>query len=796
MFVCFWKICYTAIFIILFAFVPIEVSASSGSSKDVTQSLNQDSNKEAASVPKNYELISNESTNGTKSENSDSIQINNDQYTFNKHIAKNAYEMDYVKPFDEEKYKNQLLSENAKSIKQSYDVGDHKQFWTYNIAKDQYESMNATLLYDGSRTQVWVNDNEISATEAKQLGSEFDDHIYPLDVENFGNESDVDGNKKVNILVYDIQDGFSGDGGYVAGYFDPRDLSTASYSNRSEIFYIDTYPSMGLGSSKDVSEAYSTLAHEFQHMINYNQKVLIQQKPEMDTWLNEGLSMAAEQMYLKQSLQDRIDYYNEDADITKGHSLLNWDDSGDTLANYSLSYLFIEYLKIQCGHGDQIFKELIDDSNSNYQAVQDIIKKYIDKNLTFGKFMTDFRAALILRQRSGLYGFKGDPAFDSLQTKVYSGGALNLKGGGAVVKQIPSSQSLSIPVNKGTDITYTLLSTDQSSAQPIKPNVQEIGDNSNFIIGTAYENNKVFVKSGSKVIGQATVDSHDMFKVQPIPKQKAGSILTIYAENSLQQKSAAVSVKVVDKTPPAVPSVYTFGNNAITITGKAEQGSSVFIKSGKTVLGHGIASNKGSFSIKIKAKQKAGTVLTVYAVDKAGNKSASKTIKVVDKISPATPKVYTFGNNSTTVTGKTEAGATLTIYRGKIVLGKGVANSKGNVSVKIKSKQKAGTVLVAYATDKVGNRSHSKSFKVADKIAPHMPSVNKVTTKTTKVTGKAEKSATVYVYRGSKYLGKAKSSSKGYYHIKISKQKKGATLKIYAKDKAGNKSKTRSVKVY
>ncbi|WP_052137884.1 hypothetical protein [Heyndrickxia ginsengihumi] len=200
MFVCFWKICYTAIFIILFAFVPIEVSASSGSSKDVTQSLNQDSNKEAASVPKNYELISNESTNGTKSENSDSIQINNDQYTFNKHIAKNAYEMDYVKPFDEEKYKNQLLSENAKSIKQSYDVGDHKQFWTYNIAKDQYESMNATLLYDGSRTQVWVNDNEISATEAKQLGSEFDDHIYPLDVENFGNESDVDGNKKLIFL--------------------------------------------------------------------------------------------------------------------------------------------------------------------------------------------------------------------------------------------------------------------------------------------------------------------------------------------------------------------------------------------------------------------------------------------------------------------------------------------------------------------------------------------------------------------------------------------------------------------
>lgn len=55
--------------------------------------------------------------------------------------------------------------------------------------------------------------------------------------------------------------------------------------------------------------------------------------------------MAAEQIYTGAPLNDRIDYYNEDADITKGHSLLYWDYEGDTLANYSLSYLFMEYLK-------------------------------------------------------------------------------------------------------------------------------------------------------------------------------------------------------------------------------------------------------------------------------------------------------------------------------------------------------------------------------------------------------------------------------------------------------------------
>ncbi|MEH6948418.1 Ig-like domain-containing protein [Bacillus sp. JJ634] len=79
---------------------------------------------------------------------------------------------------------------------------------------------------------------------------------------------------------------------------------------------------------------------------------------------------------------------------------------------------------------------------------------------------------------------------------------------------------------------------------------------------------------------------------------------------------------------------------------------------------------------------------------------------------------------------------------------------------------------------------------------PLIPTVNKVTTKSTKVTGKAEKGATVYVYRGSKKLGQAvASSSSGSYSVKIAKQKKGTSLNVYAKDKAGNKSRTKTIKV-
>ncbi|MFC7395033.1 Ig-like domain-containing protein [Scopulibacillus cellulosilyticus] len=908
----------------------------------------------------NYALVSNESTDGYQSENLGSFKINNDKYTFNKKIDKDAYRMDTVIPFDVKKYKDKLIKKNSKSIKSKDEIGDSKSFWVDNLETDDYYPLSATLLYSGAHSNVWVNDNQITSEQAAQLGKEFEDRIYNSDVDNFGNESDVDGNGKVNILCYDIQDGFSGSGGYIAGYFDPRDLFNMEHSNESEIFYIDTYPLMGMGDSKDVSEAYSTLAHEFQHMINFNQKVFVQGNfNDMDTWMNEGLSMAAEQIYLGKALQDRIDYYNYDTDIANGHSLLYWDNYGDTLANYSLSYLFMQYLKVQSGQGNHIFKELIDDPHTDYEAVEDMVKKYIDPNLTFGKFMTDYRAALLLKENSGLYGFQGESGFDSIKERIYNGSSLSLRGGGAIVKRISSPDDFSIPADKGEDVTYTFLKkggdqkkltkpsvnpvgdndtsvtgkadskvkvtvtsksnelghvnaddqgdfrvtipkqkagselhvyaedaygnkseetivTVSDKTPPEKPKVNEISDASTKVSGTTESGAKVTVKNGSTVLGSGKATEGGAFSI-PIAKQKAGTKLTVYAEDDSGNKSeetivtlsdktppekpkvnevsdastsvtgtteaeAKVTVKrsttvlgsakaeangkfnitinkqkagtkltiyseddsgnkseeatvtVSDKTPPAKPKVDEVSDASTYVTGSAETGSKVTVKNGSMTIGSGNTDSKGAFKIKI-TKQKAGTTLSIYAEDAAHNKSATVTIKVMDKTPPAKPTVSTFGDNQTTISGKAEPESKVTIKYGKTVLGYATANSKGNFQVKIKHNQKAGTTLTAYATDKGGNQSQGATFKVIDKTPPTQPTVNKVTSKSTVVTGKAEKGSTVYLYNGSKYLGKATANSKGNYSIKIQKQKKGTTLKLYAKDKAGNKGKYKYIKV-
>ncbi|MFJ8264771.1 Ig-like domain-containing protein [Peribacillus asahii] len=76
-----------------------------------------------------------------------------------------------------------------------------------------------------------------------------------------------------------------------------------------------------------------------------------------------------------------------------------------------------------------------------------------------------------------------------------------------------------------------------------------------------------------------------------------------------------------------------------------------------------------------------------------------------------------------------------------------------------------------------------------DTTPPKTLTVNKVTSKTTTVTGKTEAKAIVQVKLGSKVLGKATADSKGNFKVKIKAQKKGKKLTIIASDKAGNSKK-------
>lgn len=397
-----------------------------------------------------YVIINNQSTDPYELQNIGDIK-NNSSYKFNQNekTAK-PYGVDKVIQIDEDNLK--LYKQNVKHIKLQENT---RKFKTINFKNNKEEIIIADLKYNGNKVDIWVNENKISDAQAIVLGKEFENKIYPLITKNFGEESDLDNNNKINILIYDIKDNFGDTNVFTQGYFNPMDLYDVEGSNNGEVLYIDTYPTMDVTDSygnQGIENLYPLIVHEFQHMISFNENAIKGYAGSLDTWIDEGLSMAAEQLYTNQPRMDRINYYNKSSSITNGHSLLYWNYDNDTLSNYSLSYLFMQYLNIQAGVGEGIYKEIIQNPNSDYKAIEDVIKKYIDPNMSFGEFMTNFRVALTLNQSTGKYGFKNMEGFDQLQKKIYTGNEINLRGGGAVV--VRANSSLEIPNDKGDDIVY------------------------------------------------------------------------------------------------------------------------------------------------------------------------------------------------------------------------------------------------------------------------------------------------------------------------------------------------------
>ncbi|ODG91490.1 hypothetical protein BED47_07500 [Gottfriedia luciferensis] len=167
-----------------------------------------------------------------------------------------------------------------------------------------------------------------------------------------------------------------------------------------------------------------------------------------------------------------------------------------------------------------------------------------------------------------------------------------------------------------------------------------------------------------------------------------------------------------------------------------------------------------------------------------------------DNVAPNKPIVNKVDNNDKVVTGKAEAGSTVSVKKGTTVLGSAKANSSGNYSVSLKVVQSAGTKLTVTAKDAAGNTSAAATTTVIDVIAPAKPVVNRVDNNDKVVTGKAEANSTVTVKKGTKVLGTAKTNSSGIYSVPLSAvQSAGTKLTVTAKDAAGNVSVATTVTV-
>jgi hypothetical protein len=238
---------------------------------------------------------------------------------------------------------------------------------------DNFVQSTATAKVVGQRVAIYLDDTVpnggYTQGDLDKVGQLFDSQLYPIDTTAFGRESDLDNNGVVIVLLTPRVNALSPDcnssGSVILGYFFGLDLMPKEvHSNDGEVFY-GLVPDPG-NSSCDISKDFATsflppvFIHEFQHMISFNQHVVMRGATAEDTWLNEGLSHYAEELggrlipdaecqpafancenqFITGDVSNGFEYLND----PEASFLIEPGNSTGTLAERGANWLFVHWL--------------------------------------------------------------------------------------------------------------------------------------------------------------------------------------------------------------------------------------------------------------------------------------------------------------------------------------------------------------------------------------------------------------------------------------------------------------------
>ena len=320
------------------------------------------------------------------------------------------------------------LPEMARSASQSLvpslaiidTVQSVRNFWVdYTDANGEtvWRHIPAVLRKNGAHCRIWVadenynnssvvnTDEQITDTQINAIADKFD-AIYPMVTGVFGYEyggngggGGIDGDAKILILVYDIDFDYAGNQtSGVFGYFWPKDEFPQTYSNEAEIFYVDAY-----FTDRAPDHMYSTLIHEFQHMIHFNEKTLRLGRS-TQAWYNEMLSMLAEDLFCAEigidtgdnahPIQSRIPlfrtYYWARGATAPGDY---WGRGSDIFVSYSNTYAFGAYLVRNYG-GAALLRAMAANGYVDEASVNSALQQLTGNRVTFAGALEQFPLAL------------------------------------------------------------------------------------------------------------------------------------------------------------------------------------------------------------------------------------------------------------------------------------------------------------------------------------------------------------------------------------------------------------------
>ncbi len=235
-------------------------------------------------------------------------------------------------------------------------IGDTGGFWVTNVETNKNTKVNASLRYITPHVYFWVQDGvTYDNGEMKKLVDAFENKIYPTDREFFGSEwtPGIDGDAHIYILYT------RGLGSSIAGYFSSADSIhplVHEFSNAHEMFLFNADNTF-LGEEF----TYGVLAHEFQHMIHWNQDL------NETSWINEGFSEVA--AFLNGYDPGGFDWlYITNPDL----QLNDWpNDQNATSPHYGAGFLYLTYFLDR--FGEDATKALVKAPANGFDSVDDVL---------------------------------------------------------------------------------------------------------------------------------------------------------------------------------------------------------------------------------------------------------------------------------------------------------------------------------------------------------------------------------------------------------------------------------------
>lgn len=298
-------------------------------------------------------------------------------------------------------------------------------FQVYNFALGNYEYRPGKLVAQGKFCNVYIErgkENLYGAGSAEifaQIVKNFDEKVFPSVCRWFGKPQIPAGfnlaDERVFIFLVDIYDRFSE--GYVAGYFDHRDIE-GLFGNQKPVFFMDIDPNEPGDPDDKSNPFYRTLAHEFQHMVNYSIQ-LANGQPEQERWLDEGFSMFSEYVFSGETGRDdarippspHFERFLENPRVNLiSNSRESWFMEDSLFRQYGASFMFVAYLVEKYGGetpsmAQQFTRELVRTGPKGCAGLNLLLNSV---GTSFNEVFINFSLALMVddvRSGNGLWGF-------------------------------------------------------------------------------------------------------------------------------------------------------------------------------------------------------------------------------------------------------------------------------------------------------------------------------------------------------------------------------------------------------